>query len=179
MLLYIEATLLAVFSIVRWDERLIERIHSKIHWHHILTSAQFVPPYMTSVPGPANTAYAKQSCYTQTITLPDPRIRCSEFITSTCVPWQCFRAETETIPCPEKCCAKTPTVTSYKGCQTACSSGCPTVTVSCSKTIGWIWRRLDSGTNVVGEKVRKLWRKGNRTKLTSHTSNTISHCRCC
>jgi hypothetical protein len=100
-------------------------------------SAQFIPDYMTSAaPCPTPVTRAPRSCYTRTLTLQDPRIRCAGFDTATCVPWECLRAETETIPCHKQGCPKTSTITTFSGCQTACSSGCPTVTVSCSSLLG-------------------------------------------
>ncbi|EEP75513.1 predicted protein [Uncinocarpus reesii 1704] len=75
------------------------------------------------------------SCYTATITQPSPHIRCSDFNTKTCDPIFCLRAETTSIPCPDKDCPVTPTSISYTPCQTECYPSCPTVTISCSSTL--------------------------------------------
>lgn len=81
------------------------------------------------------TMLAPHSCYTATVTFPSPNIRCSAFNTKTCAPFECFRAETTSIPCPDACCPTTSTKTKYTGCQTTCVQACPTVTVSCGGSV--------------------------------------------
>ncbi|PGH11741.1 hypothetical protein AJ80_07002 [Polytolypa hystricis UAMH7299] len=74
---------------------------------------------------------APYSCFTSTVTQLPPNIKCPIFNTKACDIVQCERPETLIIPCPDECCPVTRTVPEYTGCQTACDTSCPTVTISC------------------------------------------------
>ncbi|KAL1957412.1 hypothetical protein VTO42DRAFT_6092 [Malbranchea cinnamomea] len=117
----------------RTDRRILSRKMELLVFTALLSLA-FTEPMETgtsasAVAVPIPTEEQLFPCFTPTVTMQS--LTCEPFNTHACVPIQCFRAETTSIPCLDARCPTTITETSFTSCQTECQPSCPTVTISC------------------------------------------------